>query len=167
MIRAACLGDLDALLAIEHASFATDRLSQRSLRHLLTKGNALALVETRAGQLRGYVLMLFHVDHAVARLYSIAVARRWQGRQIAGALVAAAEARARERRCRALRLEVRKDNAPSLALFTRAGYARFGEHPHYYADGMDALRLEKSLRVRAGSFAMAAGAARRVAIDFT
>jgi ribosomal protein S18 acetylase RimI-like enzyme len=45
-----------------------------------------------------------------------------------------------------LRLEIRADNAASLALFKRRGYRRFGRHAGYYHDGMDAVRLEKALQ---------------------
>ena len=45
MLRHATLDDIDALLKIENLCFATDRLSRRSFRHLLTRGNAATLVD--------------------------------------------------------------------------------------------------------------------------
>jgi predicted double-glycine peptidase len=45
-----------------------------------------------------------------------------------------------------MRLEVRCDNAASLALFEGLGYRRFGVLDDYYEDHMQAVRFEKSLR---------------------
>jgi ribosomal protein S18 acetylase RimI-like enzyme len=148
MIRAANPADLEQLLEIEHASFDGDRLSRRSMRHLLTKGNALALVDEHAGLLRGYIMLLFHADHAIARIYSIAVAREWHGQLVGKGLVAAAERAAASRQCVRMRLEVRKDNMASRRLFKSAGYRMFGRHPRYYQDGMDAVRMERALLSR-------------------
>ena len=59
--------------------------------------------------------------------------------------MAAAEAYCLKQRCVSLRLEVRKDNAPAIALYEARGYRPFGEYPDYYADGAAALRMEKRL----------------------
>ncbi len=145
MIRTTSLRDLDALAALENAAFAGDRLSRRGVRHLLTRGNALFLVDERDGILCGYVLLLFRTGAAVARLYSIAVAHAWRGRGVAAGMVRAAEQAATESRHTTLRLEVRRDNAASLALFRGLGYHGIGMRTNYYDDGVDALRLEKPL----------------------
>jgi ribosomal-protein-alanine N-acetyltransferase len=65
---------------------------------------------------------------------------------VAGRLLTAAERAARRLGADRIRLEVRRDNRPAYALYARAGYAQFGLRPGYYADGMDAARLEKALR---------------------
>jgi ribosomal protein S18 acetylase RimI-like enzyme len=145
MPRHATLDDLPALLAIEHCCFATDRLSRRSFRHLLTRGNAVTLVVEDAGQIQGYVLLLFAQGAAMARLYSIAVHPAHVRRGIGDRLLKAAEAAALERDCVSMRLEVRRDNPASLGLFRRHGYRQFKEVLDYYEDHMDALRFEKRL----------------------
>lgn len=146
MIRPATTADLDTLVALEERVFAGDRLSRRSLRHLLTRGHAATLAATAEdGTLRGYVLVLYHRGTSRARLYSIAVDPAHRGQGVAAALVGAAEQAARGEGYPALRLEIRRDNAPSLALFRRLGYREFGIHRDYYEDGMDAVRLEKAL----------------------
>jgi ribosomal protein S18 acetylase RimI-like enzyme len=147
-IRAGTAADLDALLAIEQASFSSDRLSRRSFRHLLTDGNAVTLVDDAGGAPRAYITVLFRADVSLARVYSIATAPGHLGRGVAAGLLAAAEALALAHDCVAMRLEIRRDNLASQQLFLRHGYAVFGEHPAYYEDGMDALRLEKSLTAR-------------------
>lgn len=145
-IRAARLGDLDEILALETASFATDRLSRRALRAHILRGHRPVLVARFGASLAGYALVALRERARVARLYSIAVDPAAARRGVARALLGAAESYARARRRDALRLEVRADNARAIALYERLGYARFGRAPGYYADGEDALRFEKRLR---------------------
>lgn len=144
-IRVARTQDLAALVAIEEACFASDRLSRRSFRHLLTEGNSVTLVDAPGAHLRGYLTLLFRAYVPLARVYSIATAPGCGGRGVAAGLLTAAEALALARGCVAMRLEIRKDNLASQRLFLGRGYAVFGEHAAYYEDGMDALRLEKWL----------------------
>jgi ribosomal protein S18 acetylase RimI-like enzyme len=146
-IRAAGLEDLEELLALEQACFQGDRISRRQFRYLLTRGNARTLVATdpHIPQLLGYVMVLFSRGTSLARLYSIAVSASARGRGVGRRLVEAAEAAARDKASADLRLEVRRDNTASLALFRQMGYREFGTIEDYYEDHMGALRLQKSL----------------------
>lgn len=146
-IRAAGLEDLEELLALEQACFQGDRISRRQFRYLLTRGNARTLVATdpHIPQLLGYVMVLFSRGTSLARLYSIAVSASARGRGVGRRLVEAAEAAARDNASADLRLEVRRDNTASLALFRQMGYREFGTIEDYYEDHMGALRLQKSL----------------------
>lgn len=145
MIRTANLQDLSALVNIEDRCFTGDRLSRRSFRHLLTEGNAVTIVEEERGRMRGYAMVLFNTGTSLARLYSLAVDPDFQGRGIGRALLNAAEGSALEHDCITMRLEIRRDNLAGIALYKAAGYRKFGDHPNYYEDGMDALRFEKQL----------------------
>ncbi|WP_018862571.1 MULTISPECIES: GNAT family N-acetyltransferase/peptidase C39 family protein [unclassified Thioalkalivibrio] len=147
LIRPAALEDLEALVALEDAAFEIDRISRRQFRYLLTRGHAATLVaEDPGGEgLLGYVMLLFSRGTSLARLYSIAVSARARGQGLGRHLVEAAEDAARQHGRTDLRLEVRRDNAASLALFRRLGYRDFGTIDDYYEDHMDALRLQKSL----------------------
>jgi len=145
MIRPAEVPDIPALVALEQRCFQTDRLSRRQFRYMLTKANAHVLLNEADGAINGYVLLLFSRGTSMARLYSIAVDESARGQGIGQALVEAAEEAARERDCAYLRLEIRKDNPASIALFTRLGYEPFGEYGDYYEDHMGAWRYEKSL----------------------
>lgn len=147
-IRPGVADDLAALLLIEQASFSGDRLSRRSFRHLLTEANSVTLIDDAGDAPRGYITLLFRADVSLARVYSIATAPGWQGQGVAAGLLAAAEELALAHSCVAMRLEIRRDNVASQQLFLRHGYQVFGEHAAYYEDGMDALRLEKSLTAR-------------------
>lgn len=146
-IRPATLADLEALLALEQASFHGDRISRRQFRYLLTRGHAQTLValDPSGSGLLGYVMLLFSRGTSLARLYSIAVSALARGQGVGRRLVQAAEAEAVLNGCADLRLEVRRDNAASLALFRGLGYREFGTIEDYYEDHMGALRLQKSL----------------------
>lgn len=147
--RDATSADLDALLAIETAAFATDRLSRRSFRHFLTSPRAILKVAELEGRVAGYHLVLFRRGTAAARLYSLAVdpARRRAG--LGGALLADAEAAAYAADRAVLRLEVGAGNAAARALYRRAGCREIARLPGYYDDGEDAIRMEKPLRAGA------------------
>lgn len=152
MIRPATLADLDALSDLEVRCFDSDRISRRQFRYMLTKANATIFVAEPDGEdegaspgLLGYVLLLFSRGTSMARLYSIAVSVEARGQGIGRELVRVAEVEARERDCAYLRLETRKDNLASIALFRSLGYEQFGEYDDYYEDHMDALRFQKSL----------------------
>lgn len=148
MIRPATTSDIPALLDIEHASFAGNRISRRSFRHLLSHANALTLLDDSGGAPRGYVMLLFRAGLPLARLYSIATHPGCLGQGVAAALLLAAEQAALERGCARLRLEIRRDNRASLRLFRGRGYRIFGQYPGYYEDGMAAHRLERTLTPR-------------------
>lgn len=144
-IRRATLADLDALVTLEERCFTSDRLSRRSFRHLLSRGNAETLVCDVEGRLAGYVLVLFRQGTPLARLYSVAIDPAFRGCGFGDALVAAAEKRALEHGGLLMRLEVRKDNVASISMFRKLGYRPFGEYACYYEDEQDALRFQKYL----------------------
>ncbi|WP_082652591.1 GNAT family N-acetyltransferase/peptidase C39 family protein [Aureimonas sp. AU12] len=146
-IRPATLDDVDALVALECASFDADRISRRSFRNLLQSRSALVLVAANAeGALAGYCAILFRAGTALARLYSIAVSRETAGRGLGRALLRRAEREAFERDRIGLRLEVREDNARAIQLYESEQYRPIGRYLDYYADHTTAIRFEKTLR---------------------
>jgi len=147
-VRPAAAADIEALIALEHAAFSTDRISPRSFRRFLASPNAALLVAEVDGRVAGYALLLFHAGHAIARLYSIAASPGLAGRRIGATLLDAAEEAAVARGCPRLRLEVHERNAAAIALYRKSGYREFGRHPHYYEDRGHALRFEKRLQPR-------------------
>jgi ribosomal protein S18 acetylase RimI-like enzyme len=142
-VRRARRRDLDALLALEQRVFATDRLSRRSLRHLVASASARVIVAEERGRLVGAAVVLFRRGTSVARLYSIAVVPAMSGRGVGVALLQAAEAAAAARDCVSMRLEVHKKNAVAIARYRKSGYRQFGRVASYYEDGGDALQFEK------------------------
>jgi ribosomal protein S18 acetylase RimI-like enzyme len=144
--RAATYDDVDALLALEKASFDTDRLSRRSFQWMIRRGNGWLELAEDDGGLLGYALVLFHKGTSLARLYSMAVDNRARGRGLGRALLQRGEYEAIRRGSVYMRLEVRPDNAPAIALYEALGYHQFAIFDDYYEDHSDALRYEKRIR---------------------
>lgn len=137
--------DIDALERMETGVFTGDRLSRRSLKRLLTSPSAELRIATLDGEIVGYGLLLLRRNSRVGRLYSLAVGTEYAGKGIGRSLLVAIERTAHARKCDVLRLEVRIDNSRAIALYHRLGYRDIGRRKTYYADGTDALRLEKEL----------------------
>jgi ribosomal protein S18 acetylase RimI-like enzyme len=144
-IRDAVAADLAGLNRLETRAFSGDRLSLRSFRRLMASASASLRIAGPTDSVDGYCLLFFRRGSRVARLYSIAVDASARGSGVAAALMDDAERAAARRGCRAMRLEVRPDNEAALRLYRRCGYRPIGMYRQYYADGSDALRLEKPL----------------------
>ncbi len=138
--------DLDALCALEKASFKTDRLSRRRLKHWIGARNRVFLVACLQGELVAYGLVLLHRGTRLARLYSLAVARAARGRGIGADLMQALEQQASDQGRLYMRLEVAEDNHGAIALYQNMGYVTFGTYENYYEDHQRALRMQKRIR---------------------
>lgn len=149
-LRRGRISDLDALLAIEQQLFGSHLISRRSFRRFLSLGANTLLVAESTGDVVGYVLVLYRLRSAIARLYSIGVAARLQRRGVARRLMAAAEAKAMRRGRRQMRLEVRSDDPGAIALYRTSGYILIGRRARYYEGRIDALRFAKPLVPKLG-----------------
>jgi len=145
-VRRAAASDLDDLVALEERSFSSDRLSRAQYRRHLDSESALVLVASANHHLfLGSAVLFFRKRSTVARLYSLATRPEARGQGVGAALLEAAATAARRRGSRALRLEVRTDNAAAIGLYERHGFRRIGRYAQYYEDGADAWRYEKTL----------------------
>lgn len=149
-IRTAQPDDLDALVALEEAAFASDRAERRAIRHAIRSASMTLLVALAddgggAAILVGAATLERRRNSRSARLSSIAVSPARAGSGLGTVLLDAAEADMRAHGCTRLRLEVRADNGAGIRLYERRGYARFAVVPDYYEDGMEAWRYEKVL----------------------
>lgn len=151
-VRPARREDIPELLALEQASFSTDRLGRVQFRRFIGSATASVLVAREGagqalpgGRLAGYVLLLFRAGSSKARIYSIAVDVACRGLGVGVRLLLAAEETARRRGCDVMRLEVRPDNTAARAMYERHGYVAFGSYAGFYEDGSDAMRLQKRL----------------------
>jgi ribosomal-protein-alanine N-acetyltransferase len=80
----------------------------------------------------GYIV--FWVVHDEVHVLNVATALAARRRGIGRALMEAAEAEGRRRGCRISTLEVRRSNAPAIALYRTMGYRQVGIRPNYYAE---------------------------------
>lgn len=150
-VRRATAADLDALVELENAAFAVERISARQMRRHLDSVSAEVFVATRARRLIGAAVVFFRRGSGVARLYSIAVAASERGQRIGETLLMAAEQAARKHGSAVMRLEVRVDNGVAQRLYERHGYHQIGSRDGYYEDGQAALRYGKRLAIPAGA----------------
>jgi ribosomal protein S18 acetylase RimI-like enzyme len=145
-LRPGHLRDLDALIALEREFFTTDhQISRRGFRHFITSPKSALVVAETDSKVAGCALVLYRRGSKLARLYTIAVAKEFQGRGLARRLLAAAEHDTIRRGRRIMRLEVRADDGGAITLYETSGYRRFGRRARYYDGRIDALRFEKML----------------------
>lgn len=144
------VADLDAVLAIERASFPTPWSHGAFVYELKENQAARCWVARVARELVGY-LCVWEVKPEL-HITNLAVhpARRRQG--IARTLLGAILEDARRRGFRLAVLEVRPTNAEALGLYARLGFRVIGRRKGYYYDtGEDALIMEADLTTtRAG-----------------
>jgi ribosomal protein S18 acetylase RimI-like enzyme len=133
------------LVELEAESFATDRLSRRSLAALVRSPSAHVLVACRDRHVAGYAVLLTRRGSLSARLYSIAVATSEAGRGVGKRLLDEVEKLAASLGAARLSLEVRADNPAAIRLYERSGYRPIGERADYYEDGMSARIFERQL----------------------
>ncbi len=145
ILRSANLEDVDALILLENECFQTDRISRRSFRYFIQRGQSLFILIDGKGVAVGYVLTTFRRGTSIARIYSIAVAASARNLGLGRSLLEAAETIAVEKDCIALRLEVHPDNFKAINLYKKFGYQQFGRYLDYYDDHSDAVRLQKNL----------------------
>jgi ribosomal-protein-alanine N-acetyltransferase len=137
-VRPATEADIDAVAALETALFGDDAWSRDSVLHELTHPLRQAYVAVDdAGEVCGYVVVLGVGD--VADLQRIAVADAQRGRGVAATLLGACDLSAFER----VVLEVHAGNAAALAFYRRHGFAEISRRRGYYADGSDAVVMQR------------------------
>ena len=145
-IRVATKTDIAALVQLENDSFDTDQLDARRFRYFLNLSSGKLLVLEDKNELAGYGLLLFHSGTALARLYSIAIAKSHKGKGLGKKLLAKLEDEARNMHCSYLRLEVKESNKNAISLYEGAGFQLFNRKKNYYQDLQDALCFEKKIR---------------------
>jgi ribosomal-protein-alanine N-acetyltransferase len=133
--------DVPAVAALEPSA----RLGEEALRAELGRPFAHLWVarEAEGGAVVGYALVWLVVDE----LHLLNVATRADRRRlgIGRGLVAALVAFARQSGARHVLLEVRRSNAPAIALYRGAGFEEVGVRARYYPDDEDALEMRLGL----------------------
>ena len=145
-LRPAQLSDLDALLALENATFTSDLLSRRRMRHWIEADNGIFVVAVdKSGTIAGSTLLFTPRDSDSARLYSLAIAKAARGQGLGSRLIRELEKRSRKAGFKRIHLEVAHDNTAARSLYEKLGYRQVRSIPAFYEDGKDAWRMEKAL----------------------
>ena len=142
-IRRATQADLDAVMAIERASFPTDAWSTSSMRGTFASGDAF--VAESGDAVVGYGVVLAP-EGGDADVMTIAVAEQARGAGTGAALLDRMIEAARAHRSERVFLEVRADNPVAQHLYDSRGFRAIGRRPRYYQpDGVDAIVMRLDL----------------------
>ena len=143
MLRTARAADIDAVLAIEHASFA-DPWNRSAFVELLDDPRVAFLIADAGGAVRGYVVAWFVLDEGEIGNLAVASEARRQG--VGARLLDGAIAAVRKSDVDTLYLEVRDSNAAARALYASRGFIEVGRRRDYYRKPKeDALVLRLDL----------------------
>lgn len=146
--RRVVAADLPRLMEIERAGFLHP-WSERQLTSELTNAWSTMLAAVEAGpdgaeRMAGYIIVW--VVHDELHVLNVATAPEQRRRGVGRALMEEAHRLGRSRACRLATLEVRRSNAPAIALYLALGYRQVGMRPRYYAEeNEDALLMTLEL----------------------
>jgi ribosomal protein S18 acetylase RimI-like enzyme len=149
-VRLALAGLEDAkhLSVLEQATFNDkiyDRLSRRSMRHMIKDGNGAMILAWKDDRLCGYALVSFKRNSHKAHFESLAVMPVAQGMGIGSILFKAAEQAARAAGADTMILEIRADNKRLKTNYLEKGYRITHECEGYYPDGCASLKFSGAL----------------------
>jgi ribosomal-protein-alanine N-acetyltransferase len=115
---------------------------------LVARGQAAGTNANRGafGMLLGFAIMRFGDDRA--HLDLLAVTPTWRRRGLGLRLLRWLEESALTAGTFTVSLELREDNPAARAFYSKAGYAEAGRVPRYYDGRLDAIRMQRDLRVR-------------------
>jgi ribosomal-protein-alanine N-acetyltransferase len=146
-LRTATPDDLDAIMALERASFPTDAWSDAMMREELASRHGRYLVLEEAGRLIGYGGIRAVQGGTDADIQTIALVAGARGRGRGRGLLRSLLTEAGERRVLEVFLEVRADNPVAQALYVSEGFVEIARRPNYYQpDGIDAIVMRLDLR---------------------
>ncbi|MET3466549.1 ribosomal protein S18-alanine N-acetyltransferase [Microbacterium sp. NPDC006705] len=151
-LRTATGDDLDAIMALEQASFPTDAWSRTAMSAELASPHGRYLVDVEDDRVVGYggVRSVRGADDADIQTIALEPSRRGTGR--GRTLLRALIAEARDRGARELFLEVRADNPVAQALYVSEGFVEIARRPRYYQpDDVDAIIMQLNLRGEGGT----------------
>lgn len=143
ILRRFTASDLEQITRIEDASFPVDAFPESEFRRLHAEYPHEFLVAEISGRVVGYVAGSVMGD--CGEIESIAVDQEFRGRGLGFMLAKGLVDRFQQIGLRTCRLEVRTANAAAIRLYERLGFHVVGASPSYYADGGDALSMEKTL----------------------
>ena len=138
LVRPMRLDDLEAIMAIEHASFSTPW----SLQAFTTELNDNEYAQYRClelnGRVVGYMGVWFILDEG--HITNVAISPGYRGRRLGEFLMRSVMQEMAELGMERMTLEVRVSNNPAQTLYRRLGFKAAGVRKGYYADtGEDAL----------------------------
>lgn len=142
-VRPVRTADLDAILAIERASFGRDAYDRNLFAEFARNCGGTFLVAIKGSRVAGYSITGIRLNRA--ELVSIAVHPKERNRGVASALVDSSLRRLRRRRVTRFTLMVKVTNRPAMAFYEKYGFRKSRRVHRYYEDGSDGFRYVKLL----------------------
>jgi [ribosomal protein S18]-alanine N-acetyltransferase len=145
-VRDAELSDLDAIMALEVATFPSDAWSRDLMATELASPHTAYLVVESDDALVAYAGLSAPAGAVQADIQTIAVDPTHRRLGIGTVLMRELLNAATSRGAQEVFLEVRADNSGAEELYRRHGFARIGLRPRYYQpDGVDAVVMRLTL----------------------
>ena len=139
-------GDLDEIMALENASFATDAWSVENMRAELEAAHTAYFVVREDERLIGYGGVSVIPGTGQGDIQTIAIDEFERGRGIGRSLMGALMREAATQGAHDMFLEVRADNPSAIGLYRSLGFEQIDLRKRYYMpDGVDALVMRAHL----------------------
>lgn len=143
-LRVASAADLDAIMALEEATFPTDAWTRDAMAAELAGPHGHYLVAEDGDRVIGYAGLLAPRGAGQADIQTVAVAAEARRRGVGRALVSALLEEAARRAATEVFLEVRADNPAARDLYADLGFREIAVRPRYYQpDGVDAIVMRR------------------------
>lgn len=140
---------MNAILAIERASFAADAYPESLFRLYAADPRSMFLLAETARRVRGYIIA--RRDRWGAEIVSLAVDPSSRNRGIGRTLLTAITSRMRRRNVQSIRLMVHVKNTQAALFYRNLGFRATARVPGYYEDGGTGIRMRLQLRQRVNS----------------
>ena len=135
--RAIVEADLPRIMEIEAAGFRhpwSEALLRAELGHAWSNLVAALAPPAEGGEARILGYIIFWLVHDEVHVLNVGTAPEARRRGVGRALMDQAVATGRGKGARLSTLEVRRSNAPAIALYLALGYRQVGIRPGYYAE---------------------------------
>ena len=146
-IEPATWRDMGSIRAVEQAGFDTDAWPLLDLLAALTFPDVVRLKAVLGERVVGFSGGDIRRSQRLGWITTLGVLPEFRRQGIASDLLVATETAIGQP---SIRLCVRRSNSGAIRLYYKFGYLQIGVWPAYYADGEDALVLEKDLRKISG-----------------
>ena len=147
-LRRATSDDLEAIVAIENATFPSDAWTREAILAELVNANTYYVVAFPVGvpdAIEGYAGLLAPTRSEQGDIQTIAVVEAARGAGLGRTLMGALISEAGSRKLRELFLEVRVDNPAAEHLYDSLGFERIAIRKGYYRDGVDGATMRLTL----------------------
>lgn len=142
-LRPARWRDIRPITQLSQRSFGPDAWSYLDVLYLMMLPAHIAFQALVDGQMVGFAALERRKHHHMTWITTLVVAEGYRQHGIGSQLLKACEDASTS--FPRIRLMVRIDNAPALALYRKFGYDELRQVPKYYAGGVDGLEMEKWL----------------------